>query len=243
MNAKEVLEFAAENDVVMVDLRFTDWPGTWQHCSFPINEIAEEHFEEGLGFDGSSIRGWQSIHESDMLMVPDSKTAFVDPFYKHPTLVMISDIIDPITKDPYSRDPRHIQGLWGPYRDVTLEGYWLTEGGQSATGALLDHAIRLGGPGCEPDARTHAQIIDRIAELRRQGQADLGDGLLRLLQVVGDPALGHLDAELVHRVLECLAILAALDGVDLDADDLDAVLFQDASPGELGAEIQPCLTT
>ena len=108
MNAKEVLEFAAKNNVVMVDLRFTDWPGTWQHCSFPINEIAEEHFEEGLGFDGSSIRGWQSIHESDMLMVPDAKTAFIDPFFKHPTLVLISDIIDPITKEPYSRDPRHI---------------------------------------------------------------------------------------------------------------------------------------
>jgi glutamine synthetase len=108
MNAKEVLEFAAENNVVMVDLRFTDWPGTWQHCSFPVNEIAEEHFEEGLGFDGSSIRGWQSIHESDMLMVPDPSTAFIDPFYKHPTLVLLSDIIDPITKEPYSRDPRHI---------------------------------------------------------------------------------------------------------------------------------------
>jgi glutamine synthetase len=108
MNAKEVLEFARKNNAVMVDLRFTDWPGTWQHCSFPIDEIAEEHFEEGLGFDGSSIRGWQSIHESDMLMVPDAGTAFIDPFFKHPTLVMISDILDPITKEPYSRDPRHI---------------------------------------------------------------------------------------------------------------------------------------
>ena len=108
MNANEVLEFAKQNNAVMVDLRFTDWPGTWQHCSFPINEIAEEHFEDGLGFDGSSIRGWQSIHESDMLMVPDSGTAFIDPFFKHPTLVLISDIVDPITKEPYSRDPRHI---------------------------------------------------------------------------------------------------------------------------------------
>jgi glutamine synthetase len=108
MNGKEVLEYAKKNDVVMVDLRFTDWPGTWQHCSFPINEIAEEHFEDGLGFDGSSIRGWQAIHESDMLMVPDPTTAFIDPFYKHPTLVLLSNIIDPITKEPYSRDPRFI---------------------------------------------------------------------------------------------------------------------------------------
>jgi glutamine synthetase len=108
MNAKEVLEFAKKNDVVMVDLRFTDWPGTWQHCSFPVNEIAEEHFEEGLGFDGSSIRGWQAIHESDMLMIPDPENAFLDPFYKHPTLVLFTDIVDPISKQPYSRDPRHI---------------------------------------------------------------------------------------------------------------------------------------
>jgi glutamine synthetase len=108
MNGKEVLEYAKKNNVVMVDLRFTDWPGTWQHCSFPVNEIAEEHFEEGLGFDGSSIRGWQAIHESDMLMVPDPTTAFIDPFYKHPTLVLLSNIIDPITKEPYSRDPRYI---------------------------------------------------------------------------------------------------------------------------------------
>jgi glutamine synthetase len=108
MNAREVLEFAEKNNVVMVDLRFTDWPGTWQHCSFPVNEIAEEHFEDGLGFDGSSIRGWQSIHESDMLMIPDANTAFIDPFFKHPTLVLIADIIDPITKEPYSRDPRFI---------------------------------------------------------------------------------------------------------------------------------------
>ncbi len=108
MTPKEVLEYAKKNNVVMVDLRFTDWPGTWQHCSFPIAEIDESTFEDGMGFDGSSIRGWQAIHESDMLMVPDASTAFMDPFYSHPTLVMICDIVDPITKQPYHRDPRHI---------------------------------------------------------------------------------------------------------------------------------------
>ena len=76
MDAKQVLEYAKKNNVVMVDLRFTDWPGTWQHCSFPISEISEDTFEEGLGFDGSSIRGWQAINESDMLMVPDASTAY-----------------------------------------------------------------------------------------------------------------------------------------------------------------------
>ncbi len=108
MTPKEVLEFARENGAVMVDLRFTDWPGTWQHCSFPLDFIDESIFEEGQGFDGSSIRGWQVINESDMLMVPDPSTAFIDPFFQHPTLVLICDIVDPITRESYSRDPRYI---------------------------------------------------------------------------------------------------------------------------------------
>jgi glutamine synthetase len=108
MNAKEVLEYAKKNNVVMVDLRFTDWPGQWQHCSFPISEVNEGTFEDGMGFDGSSIRGWQAINESDMLMVPDPETAFIDPFLAQPTLVLICNIEDPITREPYSRDPRWI---------------------------------------------------------------------------------------------------------------------------------------
>lgn len=108
MNAKQALELAKKNNAVMVDLRFIDWPGSWQHCSFPVGQIDESVFEDGLGFDGSSIRGWQGIQESDMLMVPDPSTAFIDPFYQHPTLVMICDIVDPITKERYSRDPRWI---------------------------------------------------------------------------------------------------------------------------------------
>ncbi|HVN39744.1 MAG TPA: type I glutamate--ammonia ligase [Myxococcota bacterium] len=105
---KEVLEYAKENNVRIVDLRFTDWPGQWQHCSYPISEVDEGVFENGLGFDGSSIRGWQAINESDMLMIPDASTAFIDPFFAEPTLVMICDISDPITREPYSRDPRWI---------------------------------------------------------------------------------------------------------------------------------------
>jgi len=108
MNAKEVLEYAKKNDVKIVDLRFTDWPGVWQHCSYPISEIDAGVFEDGLGFDGSSIRGWQAINESDMLMVPDPATAFIDPFLDHPTLALICNIEDPITRQPYSRDPRWI---------------------------------------------------------------------------------------------------------------------------------------
>ncbi|MEJ2182568.1 MAG: type I glutamate--ammonia ligase [Nitrospirota bacterium] len=108
MTPKEVLTFAKENNVAMVDLKFIDFPGIWQHFSVPVHEIQENTFEEGLGFDGSSIRGWQAIHASDMLIVPDPSTAMMDPFRKLPTLSMVCNIVDPVTKEPYSRDPRFI---------------------------------------------------------------------------------------------------------------------------------------
>ena len=108
MDPKSVLEFASKNNAKILDLRFTDLPGLWQHVSYPIGELEESSFKEGFGFDGSSIRGWQSIHESDMLLVPDPNTAFMDPFRDTPTLVMICSVVDPITKEPYGRDPRHI---------------------------------------------------------------------------------------------------------------------------------------
>ncbi len=109
MTPKEVLEFAEKNGVKMVDLKFMDLPGTWQHFGVPISQLEESSFEEGFGFDGSSIRGWQPIHASDMLVVPDSDTAQIDPFSTRvPTLSLICDIVDPITKESYSRDPRNV---------------------------------------------------------------------------------------------------------------------------------------
>jgi len=108
MTPKEVIEMAKENGVKVVDLRFMDLPGTWQHFTVPIRELTEESFEDGFGFDGSSIRGWRSIHESDMLIIPDPDTAKIDPFYKEPTLVLIGNVVDPITREPYSRDPRNV---------------------------------------------------------------------------------------------------------------------------------------
>jgi glutamine synthetase len=104
----EVIAFAQENDAKMLDLRFADLPGLWQHVTYPVTELEESHFEDGFGFDGSSIRGWQAISESDMLIVPDSNTAFMDPFTDVPTLVMIANIVDPVTKQHYERDPRWI---------------------------------------------------------------------------------------------------------------------------------------
>ncbi len=108
MTPKEVLEFAKENGAKMVDLRFLDLPGVWQHFSVPIEELTEESFEAGFGFDGSSIRGWQEIHESDMIVVPDPNTAVMDPFFEVATLSLICNVFDPITREPYSRDPRYV---------------------------------------------------------------------------------------------------------------------------------------
>ncbi|MGE5646023.1 MAG: type I glutamate--ammonia ligase [Acidobacteriota bacterium] len=108
MSPKEVLEFAKKNDAKQIDLRFSDIPGLWHHVSYPISELNEAVFEEGKGFDGSSIRAWASINESDMLLVPDPSTAVMDPFGETPTLVMIADAVDPITHQHYERDPRWI---------------------------------------------------------------------------------------------------------------------------------------
>ncbi len=108
MTPKDVLELTREKGIKIVDLRFMDFPGLWQHFSVPVAELDEGSFEDGFGFDGSSIRGWQPINASDMLVIPDPETARIDPFYKDPTLVLICDIVDPVTREPYSRDPRHI---------------------------------------------------------------------------------------------------------------------------------------
>jgi glutamine synthetase len=108
MTPKEVLDMAKENGAKLVDLRFMDFPGLWQHFSVPIGELEEASFEDGFGFDGSSIRGWQPIHASDMLVIPDAETAKMDPFYAAPTLTLICNIVDPVTREPYTRDPRNI---------------------------------------------------------------------------------------------------------------------------------------
>jgi len=108
MTPKDVLDMAKENGVKIVDLRFMDFPGLWQHFSVPIGELEESSFEDGYGFDGSSIRGWQPIHASDMLVIPDADTAQMDPFFAAPTLVLICNIVDPMTREPYTRDPRNI---------------------------------------------------------------------------------------------------------------------------------------
>ena len=118
--ARDVLALAQEHGVRMVDFKFTDLPGMWQHITFSINALDEESFEEGLGFDGSSVRGFQEISESDMIMIPDPSTAVVDPFHEQKTMSIVCNVFDPITREPYSRDPRYVA--------QKAEGYLLETG-------------------------------------------------------------------------------------------------------------------
>ena len=108
MTPKDAVRFAREQQAEAVDFKFMDLLGTWQHFTIPMSEFEEALFDEGLGFDGSSIRGWQPINASDMLVIPDATTAVIDPFCAVPTLSLVCNIVDPITKEEYSRDPRNI---------------------------------------------------------------------------------------------------------------------------------------
>jgi len=127
---KDVAKLIEKNDIKVVDLKFNDLPGLWQHFSIPAEDLSDfdgEIWKEGIGFDGSSIRGFQKIHESDMILMPDATSAFVDPVCQIPTLSIICDIYDPVTKDPYSRDPRYIARKAAEYLKSTKiadTSYW-----------------------------------------------------------------------------------------------------------------------
>ena len=108
MNAKSILKYASEHDAKFVSTRFTDLPGSWQHLTFPICELNEGSFEDGFGFDASSIRGWAAIHESDMLLIPDPYKVWMDPFAKEPTLCLVCNAVDPISRQGYAFDPRNV---------------------------------------------------------------------------------------------------------------------------------------
>jgi glutamine synthetase len=133
VKAQEVLEFVRQNKVEMVDLKFNDLPGLWQHFSMPTSELTEMDdltqsiFVEGVGFDGSSIRGFQEIQESDMILVPDPTTAVMDPATEIPTLSMICDIYDPLSRKPYTRDPRYVAKKAEAYlkaSGIADESFW-----------------------------------------------------------------------------------------------------------------------
>jgi len=119
MTPKEFFEFAKQKGAKMVDLKFADLLGTWQHCSFPVDTWDESTFVDGVGFDGSSIRGWQGIHVSDMLAVPDPNTAVIDSFFAKPTVSVIANVVDPVTREEYTRDPRHVARKGAEYLKST----------------------------------------------------------------------------------------------------------------------------
>lgn len=115
MNAKKILSFAAEKGAKFVSVRFTDLPGSWHHLTFPIAQLTEDSFEEGFGFDASSLRGWAAINESDMLLIPDAGRFWIDAFAHETTLCLIANVVDPITKEGYGLDPRSVA--------IRAEGY------------------------------------------------------------------------------------------------------------------------
>ena len=139
MNVREALEFAKKNRVQVVDLKFVDLIGTWQHFTIPASELTEDLFKDGSGLDGSSIRGWKAINNSDMLVVPDPATACLDPFTAVPTLSLIGNVVDPISRETYERDPRYIAQKAEKYLQSTKLGdtsYW----GPEAEFFIFDHA-------------------------------------------------------------------------------------------------------
>lgn len=139
MTPREVLDFAKKNKVEMVDLKFVDLVGTWQHFSIPTSELNLDLFKDGAGFDGSSIRGWKAIQSSDMLVSPDPNTAKLDPFTELPTLSMVCNVQDPITRAVYERDPRGVAQRAEQYLKSTRIGdlsYW----GPEAEFFIFDHA-------------------------------------------------------------------------------------------------------
>jgi glutamine synthetase len=167
---QDVLELCERKGIQMVDLRFTDLVGGWQHFSLPVEELSEDVFTEGVGFDGSSIRGFQDIHESDMILVPDPRTARVDPMCKTPTLILVCDVYDPVTRERYSRDPRGVAqraeeflvrtgiattSYWGPeaeffvFDDVRFDqnvhcGYYFVDSAEGAWNTGRDERPNLG---------------------------------------------------------------------------------------------------
>jgi len=108
MNPKSIISYAAEHEAKFVSIRFTDLPGAWHHLTYPIHNLTEDVFEDGFGFDASSLRGWAVIHESDMLLIPDPSRVWIDPFAEETTICLIANVVEPITKEGYGLDPRSV---------------------------------------------------------------------------------------------------------------------------------------
>src|SRR6202011_3201741 len=189
---KEAIESAKQAGVKIVDFRFTDLPGTWQHFSIPVGELTESLFADGIGFDGSSIRGFQKIHESDMLLFPDPERVFIDPCLDVPTLVVVCDIRDPLTLQPYSRDPRFVArkaeeyllktgiadtSYWGPecefyiftsvrYDQNSHEGYYHVDSDEGIWNSGQNGTANLGARPGYKSGYFPTPPIDKLQDLR-----------------------------------------------------------------------------
>jgi glutamine synthetase len=166
MSPKEVLAFCKEKNVQLVDIKFCDFLGTWQHFCIPIAELEEDVFEAGLGFDGSSIRGWKGIEASDMILLLDPATAILDPFPKTTTLSLVADAVDPITREPYSRDPRNVAKKAETYlksTGIADTAYF----GPEAEFFIFDD-VRFGG-----DARSSFYYLDSNEGIWNSGREEL----------------------------------------------------------------------
>jgi len=199
---KQVLQMVQEHGIEFIDCRFMDFPGLWQHISYVASELDEEAFEHGFGFDGSSIRGWQAINESDMLLVPIAETAHLDPFIERPTLAMICDIKDPVTRKRYSRDPRSVarkaqdylqaskiadQAMFGPEMEFfVFDNVWYDQSVNEAT-YRVDSEEGIWNRGKQDPANLGYQVrlregyfptppMDTMSDLR----ADMVDQMLKL---------------------------------------------------------------
>jgi hypothetical protein len=188
----QVLELVRERGLQVVDFKFTDLPGTWQHFSIPAGALDNECFTEGLGFDGSSIRGFQAINESDMLLVPDPRTAFVDPVLTVPTLSVVCNVFDPITREAYSRDPRFVAtkaeqhlkasgiattSYWGPEAEFFIfnsvrfdqnahEGYYHIDAEEGIWNSGRNSTPNLGHRPRHKEGYFPVPPVDRLQDLR-----------------------------------------------------------------------------
>ena len=204
---QEVLALAREQDLKIVDLRFTDLPGTWQHFSMPIHGLTEDLFEEGIGFDGSSIRGFQEIQESDMILIPDPTTAFIDPIFEVPTLVIFCDVYDPITRQAYTRDPRYVAKKAEEYLKKTgiADTIYI---GPEAEFFLFDH-VRYGG-----DANSAFYFIDS-----REGWWQSGEELEPNLGAQIPPKMGYFPVPPTDTMQDVRSkIVLALEGVGVTVE-------------------------
>ena len=169
MSPEEVVRFCHEKGIEIIDLKFTDVPGTLQHLSLPRVELTEENLHGGYGFDGSSIRGFKAIEESDMLLIPDPNTAYVDPFCRIPTLTMFCNVLDPLTRDHYSRDPRWI----AQKAEVHLKNSGMAD--TSFWGPEIEHFV-FDSARFDQDQRSGYYFIDSDEGVWNSGQPTSLDG-------------------------------------------------------------------